>query len=88
MDSNRNPTVTLYWIVLTAGRKSACRSKSHCRTPPLCKVCLVNAATEMKLTPAEAQALCSVVETQRKAIEMADHEKRLKRLEKASATRF
>ena len=51
-------------------------------------VAIVNATTEMKLTPAEAQALCSVVEAQRKAIEMADHEKRLKRLERASGTRF
>jgi hypothetical protein len=51
-------------------------------------VAIVNAATGMKLTPAEAQALCSVVEAQRKAIDMAENEKRLKRLEKASATRF
>jgi hypothetical protein len=49
---------------------------------------IVNAAAEGKLTPAEAQALCGVVEAQRKAIEMADHEERLERLEKGFATRF
>jgi hypothetical protein len=48
---------------------------------------IISATACGKLTPAEAQALCSVVEAQRKAIEMADHEERLKRLEKAAATR-
>jgi hypothetical protein len=49
---------------------------------------IVSAAACGKLTPAEAQALCSLVEAQRKTIEMADHEERLKRLEKAFAARF
>jgi hypothetical protein len=49
---------------------------------------IVSAAACGKLTPAEAQALCSVIEAQRKAIELADHDERLKRLEKAAAARF
>ena len=44
---------------------------------------IVAAAASGKLSPMEAQALCTVIDAQRKTLEIADLEKRIKRLEDA-----
>jgi hypothetical protein len=44
---------------------------------------IVAATASGKLSSMEAQALCSVIEAQRKTLEIADLEKRIKRLEEA-----
>jgi hypothetical protein len=46
---------------------------------------IVRATASGKLTPAEAHSLSSVIEAQRKAIETAELENRIKRLEQAAA---
>ena len=46
---------------------------------------ILEATAAGKLTPAEAQSLSSVIEAQRKAIESAELEDRIKRLEQAAA---
>ena len=44
---------------------------------------IVAATASAKLSPTEAQVLCSVIDAQRKTLEIADLEKRIKRLEEA-----
>lgn len=48
---------------------------------------IVSATATGKLTPAEAHSLSSVIEMQRKAIETAELEDRIRRLEQAAARR-
>ena len=48
---------------------------------------IVKATAAGELTPAEAHSLSSVIETQRKVIETAELENRIKLLEKAAAVR-
>ena len=48
---------------------------------------VLQAATTGKILPADADDLCAVIEAQRKAIELGDHEERLKQLEAAAARR-
>ena len=45
---------------------------------------ILQAATTGKILPADASDLCAVIEAQRKAIELGDHEERLKLLEAAA----
>jgi hypothetical protein len=47
---------------------------------------IVAATATAKLNPAEAQSICSVIEAQRKAVEIANLDVRIKRLEGATAT--
>ena len=44
---------------------------------------IVAATASARLSPMEAQALCSIIDAQRKTLEIADLEKRIKRLEEA-----
>ena len=44
---------------------------------------ILQAATTDKILPADANDLCAIIEAQRKAIELGDHEGRLKLLEAA-----
>jgi hypothetical protein len=48
---------------------------------------IVRAAATGQITPLEAQALSSVIETQRKAIESIELEERIERLEQSAARR-
>ena len=48
---------------------------------------IITVTAEGKLTPAEAHCLSGVIETQRKAIETAELENRIKLLEQAAAVR-
>ena len=48
---------------------------------------IIRIAAEGKLSPAEAHSLSGVIETQRKAIETAELESRIKLLEQAAAVR-
>ena len=48
---------------------------------------ILQAATTGKILPADAGDLCAIIEAQRKAIELGDHEDRLKQLEAAAARR-
>jgi len=48
---------------------------------------IIKAATTGQITPSEAQALSSVIETQRKAIETVELEQRVEQLEQSAARR-
>lgn len=49
---------------------------------------IVSAASKGKISPAEASDLTGIIEAQRRAIELGDHENRLQKLEEAARDRL
>ena len=57
------------------------------RPRPASSLVILQTTAAGQILPADAGDLCAIIEAQRKAIELGDHEERLKELEAAAARR-